>query len=245
MPDVLITLGGNQGNVADTFRRVLDVLDEMPDVRIAAVSPFASTTAVELAGSASPTYLNAAARLETTLTPPRLLKALQTIELRLGRQTGERWGGRPIDLDIAWFGDLVLNSPTLIVPHPAAWYRRFVLDPTVEIAPDFVDPVKQKTLAELRQRLLPRPLTIGLAGDSAAMESLAQRFRYSPALVRLMTWSPGDAEPTFLVWCGPADHSDRHALPHLPLISRPWPVEASPAEFLNILAASAVGPDMG
>lgn len=160
-----IALGGNLGEVAHTFDRALEMLRCEPGVTVNKVSSYHRTAAVgENAGS---DFLNGAAEITTELAPLKLLELLQSIEDCLGRTREVRWGPRTIDLDILFYGSQeILNHPKLLIPHPDCWYRRFVLDPLVEIAPDFVHPILHATLREIREKLLQRPLLVGLAAKT-------------------------------------------------------------------------------
>ena len=87
-----------------------------------------------------PPFLNAVAELRTTLEPPELLEALKRMERDLGRTPTRRWGPREIDLDILLFGDRVIDTPSLVVPHPHLGERPFVLAQLVELDPELVHP---------------------------------------------------------------------------------------------------------
>jgi 2-amino-4-hydroxy-6-hydroxymethyldihydropteridine diphosphokinase len=99
-------------------------------------------------------FLNAAAVVETTLDAPALLRVLQEIETRFGRVRTVPWGERTLDLDLLLFGNTVLDTPELCVPHPRFAARRFVLEPLAEIAPDAIDPITTRTIAELLSDLI-------------------------------------------------------------------------------------------
>jgi 2-amino-4-hydroxy-6-hydroxymethyldihydropteridine diphosphokinase len=190
MPDCLISLGGNSGPVAAAFDEALARLQSASDCRVVAVSRFHETAAVgDRAGAG---FLNAAAKLETELAPLSLLDKLQTVELELGRTRSIHWGPRTLDLDLLFYDSQIINSPRLVVPHPAAWYRRFVLDPVVEIARWFVHPMKQVDMGTLRDRLLGRPLRVSLTGNSS---------EYKADLIRLL--SPNLAPVEFSDWDSP------------------------------------------
>jgi 2-amino-4-hydroxy-6-hydroxymethyldihydropteridine diphosphokinase len=164
MPRSYISLGGNLGAVAETFARALDRLQKARGNRVVAVSRFLETTSVgEQPGA---TFLNAAAAIDTDLPPLEFLDVLQSVEHELGRTREVHWGPRTLDLDIIFYDAGILSLPRLNVPHPAAWYRRFVLDPLVEIAPEFVHPEKLASVELLRARLLRRPLVAHFAGGS-------------------------------------------------------------------------------
>ena len=87
-----------------------------------------------------PDFINAAARLETTLTPRELLDALLAIEARGGRVRGARNGPRTLDLDLLLYGDRVIDEPDLVVPHPRLHERAFVLLPLADVAPELKVP---------------------------------------------------------------------------------------------------------
>ena len=87
-----------------------------------------------------PRFVNAAARVETSLTPRDLLDVLLAVERELGRERDERWGPRTIDLDLLLYGDESLDEPGLTLPHPRLHERRFALEPLAELDPALVVP---------------------------------------------------------------------------------------------------------
>lgn len=204
MPDCYIALGANLGSAAETFRRACELLGQTPQIAVGSVSSNHRTAAV--GESAGTQFLNAAAEIEADLPAIELLEVLESIERQLGRtRKGDR-SPRTLDLDLLFYGNQVIDAPRLRVPHPACWYRRFVLDPLVEIAADFVHPEKGLTVRQLRDRLLQRPFTFALAG--ADLESRAKLietlFEQFPDVV-FSHWPRAivpDEEPALIAWLG-------------------------------------------
>ena len=118
-----VGLGSNLGDREGTLRRALEALARHVDV--SAVSSFRETDPVGLLEQ--PRFVNAAARVETELSPRDLLDVLLAVERELGRERGERWGPRTIDLDLLLYGDESLDEPGLTLPHPRLHERRFAL----------------------------------------------------------------------------------------------------------------------
>jgi 2-amino-4-hydroxy-6-hydroxymethyldihydropteridine diphosphokinase len=133
-----IGLGSNLQDPESQVRRACDELARIPNTRLVAVSPLYRSDPVGPPGQ--PDYINAVARLETTLPPEALLDALQAIEQAHGRERKEHWGARSLDLDILLFGDRIIRSERLTVPHPYLSERSFVLYPLADIAPDIEVP---------------------------------------------------------------------------------------------------------
>jgi len=100
-----------------------------------------------------PQFLNRVLQIKTQLPPLFLMECLLDIEKRMGRNRGEKWEPRIIDLDILFFDNQIIIEPGLSVPHPYLHEREFVLRPMVELAPAFVHPVLNKTMSELLQEL--------------------------------------------------------------------------------------------
>jgi 2-amino-4-hydroxy-6-hydroxymethyldihydropteridine diphosphokinase len=100
-------------------------------------------------GPAQPDYLNTVIAVETALEPEALLEALVAIENRLGRTREVRWGPRTVDLDVLLYGDRVIETPALTVPHPRMAERLFVLGPLAALAPEAVHPVSLKPVRQL------------------------------------------------------------------------------------------------
>jgi 2-amino-4-hydroxy-6-hydroxymethyldihydropteridine diphosphokinase len=106
------------------------------------------TAPIDIVGEQTP-FLNAAAAGQTTLTPRELLAALFALEEQRGRRRPHPNAPRTLDLDLILYGDLIVNEPGLLVPHPRFRDRRFVLAPLADVGPQLVDPVTGRTIQEL------------------------------------------------------------------------------------------------
>jgi 2-amino-4-hydroxy-6-hydroxymethyldihydropteridine diphosphokinase len=154
-----ISLGSNVGDSAATLIAALEAVNEMQGLRVRRVSQFhqtepvlRSSTEPQTVGPADqPKYWNAVAEIETSLEPHNLLKALQGIEERFGRDRSreQRWGPRTCDIDILLIGDMVVSDAALTIPHARLHERLFVLRPLASLAPDAVHPLLRRTVVEL------------------------------------------------------------------------------------------------
>ena len=156
-----ISFGGNVGEVRATFDAALALLSLHCHIRLGQRSGlYCSAPMGTQAGSR---FLNSVCGLTTRLSPHDLLSVLQSVETQLGRVREIDWGPRTLDLDLLSYGDEVIDEPRLVIPHPALTYRRFVLDPLVEIDPDWQHPVFAESAAQILDRLKHRPLKIALS----------------------------------------------------------------------------------
>jgi 2-amino-4-hydroxy-6-hydroxymethyldihydropteridine diphosphokinase len=152
-----IGLGSNLGERESMIREAIDKIAALPETTLGRVSSLYDTEPVgELD---QPNFLNAVVAVETELTARRLLWNLMLIERQLGRvrSPGSRYGPRTIDLDLLFFGDLVLDEPELRLPHPEVASRAFVLVPLVELEPALMHPVLGETVVNLLARLKAKP----------------------------------------------------------------------------------------
>ena len=150
MTRVAIALGSNLGDREDYLRSALDALT--PSLDRLRISTFHDTAPVGV--GPQPTFLNAAAVGETSLSARALLETLLAVERDLGRERPFPGAPRTLDLDLILYGDSIIDeAPSLIVPHPRFRERRFVLEPLAEIAPDWRDPVTGQTVEELLRAL--------------------------------------------------------------------------------------------
>jgi 2-amino-4-hydroxy-6-hydroxymethyldihydropteridine diphosphokinase len=138
----ILSLGSNLGDRAQTLRDAIDDLAAADGIRMLRVSPIVETAAIKPHGVdvTAPAYLNLVAEIETTLTPHGLLAETGRIEQAHGRTREVVWGDRTLDIDIVSMGELQQSSATLVLPHPRAAERSFVLVPWLELEPDAVLP---------------------------------------------------------------------------------------------------------
>ncbi len=146
---VYLSLGSNVGDRAAQLRNAIARLGAAG--RVVAESSLYETEPVEF--TEQPWFLNCAVALETDTTPQQLMAAILGIEEEMGRKRVQKKGPRTIDIDILIFGNMIVKSKRLTIPHPAMQHRRFVLEPLAEIAPEAVHPVFNKTIRELRDAL--------------------------------------------------------------------------------------------
>ena len=148
MVDCAIALGSNLGNSLEILTSSLDALNNLPGIALKTTSSWYKTKPV---GTPQPQadYLNGCALLSAEQTPEELLTILQATESQYGRVNKGKLQPRTLDLDLLLYGDLVLNTPSLTIPHPRMNERAFVLVPLAEIAPDWIEPKSGVAIAKL------------------------------------------------------------------------------------------------
>ena len=165
MQRVFIGIGSNLGDTIGNCKIALDEIGNFAE--IVRISSLYETEPV--GNEDQPNFINSVVEINTDLSPHGLLTHLKSIEDKLGRVRGEKWGPRVIDLDIIFYDDLVIKDDDLIIPHPRAHLRRFVLEPICEIAPEFIHPELEISILELLEKL----------GDSKVVIKLEQPFTIS------------------------------------------------------------------
>lgn len=147
MTTALLSLGSNTDIPAKQLVKAVRHLSGLPGTTIHKVSRPVQTA--PWGKTDQPDFLNMAVLLDTKMNVAELMENILIIELKMGRMRAEKWGPRKIDIDIVLFGNAVVNTPLVTVPHPYMHERRFVLEPSAEIAPDLMHPVLQKSISEL------------------------------------------------------------------------------------------------
>jgi 2-amino-4-hydroxy-6-hydroxymethyldihydropteridine diphosphokinase len=149
MVEVYLGLGSNLGDREQNVGRAIDLLAQR--VKILETSSLYVTEPVD--HKDQPLFLNVVCRIRTSLAPEDLLGLAKRIEASMGRKPSFVNGPRPIDIDILFYGDKVVNIPHLVIPHPRVQERAFVLVPLAEIAPNLVHPVSGQTVSKMVGRL--------------------------------------------------------------------------------------------
>jgi 2-amino-4-hydroxy-6-hydroxymethyldihydropteridine diphosphokinase len=146
---VFLLLGSNMGNRLQLLESACSMLQQQPDIWVEKKSSVYESAPWGF--EAEQNFFNMALQVHTQLLPQHLLRAAQQVEQRLGRVRAASMGysSRPIDVDILFYGNEIIDTPLLSVPHPRLHARRFALAPLAEIASGFVHPVLKKTVAAL------------------------------------------------------------------------------------------------
>ncbi len=145
---VVLSLGGNIGDVKETFITVMSLLaKEVGEILL--ISPLYRTKAWGMEDQ--PDFLNQVLVLNSDLEPQELLKGCMEIEIKLGRVRKQKWFERTLDIDILFFNEEIIETSNLTIPHMFIHERNFVLFPIVDIIPDFIHPLLGKSMNELKK----------------------------------------------------------------------------------------------
>ena len=148
MKGIYLLLGSNLGDRLAKLEQARSSIEQ----QIGAIANMSSIYATAAWGiEDQPDFLNQVVEIETTKSPPDVMAQILLIENQLGRKRHIKWGSRIIDIDILYFGDLIVDEKNLKIPHPENINRNFVLTPLSEIAPNFLHPIVQKTQRELQE----------------------------------------------------------------------------------------------
>ena len=143
---LFLSLGGNLGNTREIFEGAYPLIEK----KIGKISVYSSIYQTEAWGPIPQAdFLNQVLLVSTSLKPEACLTELLEIERQFGRERKERWGPRTLDLDILYYGDVILAESDLSIPHPRITERKFILTPLAEIAPLFEDPTSRKSMTAL------------------------------------------------------------------------------------------------
>ena len=142
-----VSVGANMGDCIATVTRAIADLGQIDGVRLMSSSSLYRTAPIDAGGD---DYINAVAKLGTTLGPQELLDQLHSLENVCGRQRSFRNAPRLLDLDLLMFDKLRLDTATLTLPHPRMWQRAFVLVPLHEIGSDLISSVQLESVADQR-----------------------------------------------------------------------------------------------
>ena len=148
---VYIGIGSNLGNRQNHCEWAIEQLRQLPSTQVTKISSFFETEPVELEDQHW--FINAVVEIQTDLSPEELLASCRSLEESLGRVRAVRYGPRTIDLDLLFYGQQVMNTEELTLPHPRLHERQFVLIPLVEIAPDLFHPVQKASVKSLMDKI--------------------------------------------------------------------------------------------
>ncbi len=161
--ECLISIGSNLGNRSRTIDSALAELQANPAILLRQVSSRHITPPIG-GPPGQGEFVNAAALVETSLPPLELLSVLRTLESQAGRTRHIRWEPRSLDLDLLLYDALVVNDEQLVLPHPRMAFRRFVLAPAAEVAPNMPHPVLGRSIMQLLEHLNRAPNYVAITG---------------------------------------------------------------------------------
>ncbi len=168
--DAYILLGANLGYKKETFSRARTMIAKEAGMIVSASSLYQTQP---WGFESNDIFLNQALLVNTSLDAKALLKVLLKIEETLGRKrNGKGYESRTIDIDILFFNNEIIETDVLTVPHPRIHLRNFALEPMAELAPDFLHPVLNKTMTELKQCCPDRHKVLVFEEQHVGLESL-------------------------------------------------------------------------
>lgn len=235
MARCLLALGSNIGDRYAQMAAACSAIAQIPGCHLLSRSRWHAT--VPIGGSSGQgEFLNGAVLVDTTLSAGELAKALQQIELQLGRERIVRWDARTIDIDLLLYDDLILDTETLTVPHPRMAFRRFVLEPAADIAGAMLHPTSGWTIARLLTHLRDAPRLVAV---TAVRHDLAEW---------LATDLGREMKCPTIAWQDGQKTGEQHS----PTISErdigslsegdpPAVIAQSPIEFANLQASTVAG----
>lgn len=191
MNECLIALGGNVHISEVVFA---DSLAQLKLRGCTGIRMSRILTTRPVGADAGGEFLNAAAVLRTNLNALEMLHAMHEVEGIFHRLRTHHWGPRTLDLDLLLHGDQIFNSPGLVLPHPAMWYRRFVLEPASDVAADMVHPILNESVQCLFERLNRRPLQLEICGTGTPdLDELPEVASCSAATITMKVVDPAAA----------------------------------------------------
>jgi 2-amino-4-hydroxy-6-hydroxymethyldihydropteridine diphosphokinase len=216
----LLAVGANLGDRAAALRKTLELIAVLPGTQLLARSTWHETVPVGgPEGQAS--FLNGAVLVESLLAPGDFAAAMQDIERQLGRERVVRWDARTIDIDLLLYGDQIIDTAGLQIPHPRMSFRQFMLAPAAEIAGEMIHPTSGWTIAALLHQLHSRPRTVAVIADDTNIKKwleaeLTREFSTDPNLtttVKLISYDPNVGSDVALkIFVGGAECSAGPAL---------------------------------
>ncbi len=151
MINVFLLLGSNLGNRELQLKKAIIGIEKQISTIIKSSSIYETAA---WGKTDTPSYLNQVILLQTALPANIVLEKILNIELDLGRVREEKWGSRIIDIDILFYGDMIIKEQNLQIPHPELHNRRFTIEPLAEIAPDWIHPVLNKSILTIKNELV-------------------------------------------------------------------------------------------
>lgn len=144
-------LGSNLGDKQNYINRTIECISILSGVKFLRSSKLITTK--PYGKTDQPDFLNCVIEIETSLKPAELLRECLEIEAQLGRIRKEKWGPRTIDIDLLFYEDRIINSKSLVIPHPDLHKRQFVLASLNELCPEYVHPIMQRKIKDIFMEL--------------------------------------------------------------------------------------------